>query len=91
MPLRPRISTSNVEGGEGEGLWGSLDGSEDVDSRLVYSDCGSGEGDLGGGGGDFRRPRGRGDMARAGRGVTGLSRGVEGMQGGVRAVSVDDM
>ena len=74
-----------VEGGEGEGLLIGTTGKGDVDNRAASasSATGDGDGDLGGGGGDLRRPRGSGEIVRAGDGEIGFRWGVEGMLGGV--------
>ena len=72
MPLRPRFSSSIVQGGEGEGLRAIRYGTAGVDGGVAITDSAVGDTGLAGGGGDFRRPRGSGEMVRAGDGDTGL-------------------
>ena len=61
-----------VEGGEGEGLLKVWASKEAVDDRAASASSAMGDGDLGGCGGDFGRPRGSGEMARAGEGEIGF-------------------
>ena len=61
-----------MESGEGEELLTARAGKEGVNNRAASASSAAGEGDLGGGGGDLGRPRGNGEMVRAGDGETGF-------------------